>query len=72
VRKVEALIRGLTLIREKVTGASFYNSSGGAVCFETMPLTDGEIEELKGLGWEAWNPYENQGTACFAEDGDWA
>jgi hypothetical protein len=50
-RSIDRFVEGLCVIRDKVTGSSFYNSSGGDAYFSCDGLDSKEQGLFKSLGW---------------------
>lgn len=68
VTKADKFRVGLALLGNRITRASFYNSSGGDADFElTSPPTEEEQAILKKLGWAASTHPEYGRHASFAE-----
>lgn len=53
IRRVDAFIEGISLVRDLVIASSFYNSSGDSVsfCLSSEPSAE-TMARLAELGWE--------------------
>jgi hypothetical protein len=67
--KIDNLIAGLQIIRDKVNRISFYNSSCGFAVFRlSSPLVEAEEVAIKKLGFEYyWDQRAHRGSASYSE-----